>query len=247
MINFIQKVREFDRQVIEANSPDQQNKLYGTKSVALSLNGVFDNSNTCPNLSHSVSVMSQASNPESLSATASQALLPQSSKSDENSQSRESTVSTFVGTNSNNLPTQGQGFGLNADSFSHPVLVHCSAGIGRTGTYIVIDQIMHQYDLANSQGLEEPYLRLSLQNNQIITDPVNEDIVYKVSLKVRQQRAMAIQTLDQYKFCYLASKEYILSRWARREASSRQSDAVERRSSRRSSKREAGGGNEEHF
>ncbi|XP_078319787.1 tyrosine-protein phosphatase non-receptor type 7-like isoform X1 [Crassostrea virginica] len=59
-----------------------------------------------------------------------------------------------------------------------PIIVHCSAGIGRTGTFIALDYM-----------LEEGTERESL------------DVINCVS-KLRQQRAHSIQTKEQYIFLY---------------------------------------------
>ncbi|XP_024616109.1 tyrosine-protein phosphatase non-receptor type 11-like isoform X1 [Neophocaena asiaeorientalis asiaeorientalis] len=69
-----------------------------------------------------------------------------------------------------------------------PMVVHCSAGIGRTGTIIVIDILV---DVIRSQGLDC-------------------DIdVPKTIQHVRRQRSGMVQTEAQYKFVYLALQRYI--------------------------------------
>ncbi|XP_076334726.1 tyrosine-protein phosphatase non-receptor type 9-like [Tachypleus tridentatus] len=69
-----------------------------------------------------------------------------------------------------------------------PIVVHCSAGIGRTGTFITLD--------ISIQRLES--------TGQI-------DIRGTVE-KIRSQRAYSIQMPDQYVFCHLALLEYALGR-----------------------------------
>ncbi|XP_045912086.1 tyrosine-protein phosphatase non-receptor type 11b isoform X2 [Micropterus dolomieu] len=69
-----------------------------------------------------------------------------------------------------------------------PIVVHCSAGIGRTGTIIVIDILI---DVINRQGLD-----------------CDIDIP-KTIQRVRQQRSGMVQTEAQYKFIYMAVKQYI--------------------------------------
>ncbi|ELT99897.1 hypothetical protein CAPTEDRAFT_124253, partial [Capitella teleta] len=69
-----------------------------------------------------------------------------------------------------------------------PIIVHCSAGIGRTGTFIVIDTILSQI---KEQGLDcEIDIQKSIQS-------------------VRAQRSGMVQTEAQYKFVYLAVRHYI--------------------------------------
>lgn len=68
------------------------------------------------------------------------------------------------------------------------ICVHCSAGIGRTGTFIVIDMILDQI---KRQGLDcEIDIQRTIQT-------------------VRAQRSGMVQTEAQYKFVYLAVQHYI--------------------------------------
>lgn len=69
-----------------------------------------------------------------------------------------------------------------------PIVVHCSAGIGRTGTFIVIDQIIDQI---KRHGLScEIDIQRSIQ-------------------AVRSQRSGMVQTEAQYKFVYLAVQHFV--------------------------------------
>lgn len=69
-----------------------------------------------------------------------------------------------------------------------PIVVHCSAGIGRTGTFITLDVSINK--------LED-------------TGMIN---IREIVERIRSQRAHSIQMPDQYVFCYLALLEYALSR-----------------------------------
>ncbi|XP_062889513.1 tyrosine-protein phosphatase non-receptor type 11b isoform X2 [Mobula hypostoma] len=69
-----------------------------------------------------------------------------------------------------------------------PIIVHCSAGIGRTGTIIVIDMLISDI---SRQGLD-----------------CDIDIPKTIQI-VRKQRSGMVQTEAQYKFIYMAVQQYI--------------------------------------
>ncbi|KAA3679387.1 tyrosine-protein phosphatase non-receptor type 11 [Paragonimus westermani] len=69
-----------------------------------------------------------------------------------------------------------------------PIIVHCSAGIGRTGTFIVIDMLI----------------------NYIKTMGLNCDLdISRTIQMVREQRSGMVQTETQYRFIYKAVQQYV--------------------------------------
>ncbi|VDN11649.1 unnamed protein product [Dibothriocephalus latus] len=71
---------------------------------------------------------------------------------------------------------------------SGPIVVHCSAGIGRTGTFIVIDMLINYIK------------RVGLQCDIDISRTVQA---------VREQRSGMVQTETQYRFIYKAVQSYV--------------------------------------
>ncbi|XP_039291755.1 tyrosine-protein phosphatase non-receptor type 9 [Nilaparvata lugens] len=69
-----------------------------------------------------------------------------------------------------------------------PILVHCSAGIGRTGTFCTLDICISRLEDAGTVDVRSTVER------------------------IRAQRAFSIQMPDQYVFCHLALIEYALSK-----------------------------------
>ncbi|XP_057700327.1 tyrosine-protein phosphatase non-receptor type 9 isoform X2 [Corythoichthys intestinalis] len=69
-----------------------------------------------------------------------------------------------------------------------PVVVHCSAGIGRTGTFCTLDICLSRLEDIGTVDIHQTVRRM------------------------RTQRAFSIQTWDQYYFCYTAVIEYAMRR-----------------------------------
>jgi len=84
----------------------------------------------------------------------------------------------------------------NTGTLKGPICVHCSAGIGRSGTFITVHLIMQ--NLKKYSSNQDPYEAVK------IFDTVNA---------LRQERPGMVQTKEQYIFCYLAVFEEIEEEW----------------------------------
>ena len=70
-------------------------------------------------------------------------------------------------------------------SFDKPILVHCSAGVGRTGTFITLFNLIE-----------------AIYDQQPIS-------IYRIVNEMREHRPQMVQTFRQYKFIYLAVLELL--------------------------------------
>ncbi|KAG8435500.1 hypothetical protein GDO86_013438 [Hymenochirus boettgeri] len=68
---------------------------------------------------------------------------------------------------------------------NHPIVVHCSAGAGRTGTFIALSNILER---VKAEGLLD---------------------VFQTVKSLRMQRPHMVQTLEQYEFCYKVVQDFI--------------------------------------
>ncbi|RCK66891.1 Tyrosine-protein phosphatase 1 [Candida viswanathii] len=73
-------------------------------------------------------------------------------------------------------------------------IVHCSAGVGRSGTFIVYDHLFRDVDvfrtLARADGTSD------------------KDLVYQAVCQLRSQRMMMVQTVYQYSFLYDVARTF---------------------------------------
>ncbi|KAF9577327.1 hypothetical protein BGW38_007518 [Lunasporangiospora selenospora] len=84
-----------------------------------------------------------------------------------------------------------------------PMVVHCSAGCGRTGAFCVIDTILSEFheQLEAIQGREEA---VPPKNGEQVEQAREKDLVFALVDTIRDQRLSMVQTLRQYVFCYEA-------------------------------------------
>lgn len=84
----------------------------------------------------------------------------------------------------------------NADNSTNPRIVHCSAGIGRSGTFIALDWLMQELDEGSLDETAE-----------------TEDPIMTVVESLRDQRAGMVQSKNQFFFIYDVLRERWRERW----------------------------------
>jgi protein-tyrosine phosphatase len=111
----------------------------------------------------------------------------------------------------------------NGDNATNPRIVHCSAGIGRSGTFIALDWLIQELDEGSLDETPDSY-----------------DAVVAVINKLRDQRAGMVQSKIQFLFLYDALREL----WQTRYKSLNQSPDSEPALKRQKSRQEPGGAQE---
>ena len=81
---------------------------------------------------------------------------------------------------------------------THPRIVHCSAGVGRTGTFITLEHLVGQLE----GGMFERY------DGQAGDDPI-----YRIVDTLRQQRRCMVQSEVQYQFIYDVMRKLWLDKY----------------------------------
>ncbi|KAF1977050.1 tyrosine-protein phosphatase 2 [Bimuria novae-zelandiae CBS 107.79] len=84
----------------------------------------------------------------------------------------------------------------NADNATNPRIVHCSAGVGRSGTFIALDWLLQELDDGSLDEVQD-----------------NEDPVFGVVSRLREQRMMMVQSEPQLAFIYDVVRERWRARW----------------------------------
>jgi protein tyrosine phosphatase len=113
--------------------------------------------------------------------------------------------------------------GLDCEDGSRPMLVHCSAGCGRTGTFCTIDSVI---DMLKRQRKDSSSVIIPLEDiptgdgdfssNREILDVTGDwvsdqdvDLIEKTVEDFRGQRLSMVQSLRQYVLCYETVLEWI--------------------------------------
>lgn len=78
---------------------------------------------------------------------------------------------------------------------SNPRIIHCSAGVGRSGTFIALE-----------------YLLAQVESGAIADAKEGEDLIYDVVNRLREQRMLMVQMDIQYEFLYEVVKEQFQKR-----------------------------------
>ena len=88
-----------------------------------------------------------------------------------------------------------------ANDRSRPIIVHCSAGCGRTGTFCTIDSVI---DMLKRQRLERDYSddEMDVDSKDDWVDRDDIDLVAKAVEDFRGQRLSMVQNLRQFVLCY---------------------------------------------
>lgn len=124
-----------------------------------------------------------------------------------------------------------------------PVIVHCSAGCGRTGTFCTVDSVI---DMLKRQRLERnltskdqkettPMDLDNQQDNWTHRDDI--DLIAKTVADFRNQRLSMVQSLRQFVLCYESVLEWIVNEDEKNGAGANDVKLLERKSSMHSGRR----------
>lgn len=85
-----------------------------------------------------------------------------------------------------------------------PRVVHCSAGVGRTGTFIALDHLLHQFD--------DGELEVQQEASAAGEEGQEVDPIFETVKKLREQRMYMVYQPAQFAFVYQVLKEKWLAR-----------------------------------
>ena len=88
----------------------------------------------------------------------------------------------------------------------NPRVVHCRAGVGRSGSFMALDFLLKELDNGRFIAEERPRQSSSEGSLKVASTP-KDDPIFEVVNRLREQRPLSVQTLGQYKFLYEMLRE----------------------------------------
>ncbi|KAH8690971.1 protein-tyrosine phosphatase-like protein [Talaromyces proteolyticus] len=114
----------------------------------------------------------------------------------------------------NKITRMSSGLSLNSDDIQppgqRPILVHCSAGCGRTGTFCTVDSVLDMLK-QQRQGQSSNTASAGTDTNKDWVHNDTIDLVAKTVEDFRTQRPSMVQNLSQFVLCYESILEWIVA------------------------------------
>ena len=93
---------------------------------------------------------------------------------------------------------------------TNPILVHCSAGVGRTGTFIALYKLIEDYfDFVAERKQNKRISVQKFRHSLINREKIKYFDVYDTVLQMRYQRRKMVQKEEQYLYIYRCFRDAV--------------------------------------
>ena len=100
-------------------------------------------------------------------------------------------------------------------SADNPRVIHCSAGVGRSGTFMALEHLVRELESGDLENYDRDYgtiASLSAKNGSV-AGPIGPDLVLDTVNKLREQRRMMVQAESQLHFIYTVLHKLWMDRY----------------------------------